>query len=208
MFFKEFSKYVLAGIAVMPCACSLVYANKDANTLKNEINGEIDEIIEKMPQEAKTVSLAREDVKKLDNCQGKENYFYFFKTIKKCISNLQNKDILEIISSVLEYLQCVKDGKAGYFGLYLNFKENAGTDRGHRLLYCATNSGFCEFLKQAAKLEGFLKDKDVSKVEFLDAFRYYGDSLHFYLQALYRNIIDYEKAEKLLREARKNLIES
>ena len=63
MFFKKFSKYILAGTEIMSCACSLVYADKEADKLKAKIKEEIDEIIKKMPEEAKIVSLAGKDEK-------------------------------------------------------------------------------------------------------------------------------------------------
>ena len=148
------------------------------------------------------------DTKDLVPKNDKNNYFYFFENVKDSINKLQNKDVLEIISSILKYLPCVEEGKSGYFNICLRCKSDASFDNKHCSLYYATSDCFYELLGQVSQLEKVLEGNNVSKIKLLDEFRYYGDSLHFYLQALYSNIVDYEKAKELLKKSTKKFEET
>ena len=141
--------------------------NNDTATYKGItelIEKEINEVIEKMPQKNKIDLLIGENIKESD-----DSYLNFFKAVKEKINNLQNKDVLEIISNVLKLLPCIRESKIGNYELYtVSDKVTAGKQivlRSNKFwdLYYETDRVFCEFLEQANKLEKVFKGIDASE---------------------------------------------
>ena len=99
MFFKNFSKCVLAETIVESIACSWVCANKESEEIKAEVNSGIENIIRRI------------EGKKIEEC------LKFFGDVKDGVSKLQNKNVLKIVSDVFKKVQFVEEFEKKLFRL-------------------------------------------------------------------------------------------
>ena len=99
MFYKNFSKCVIAGAVVTSGTCSLVFAGEESDKIKARINDNIKEIIkimeDKMP----------------------EGCLKFFGCVKDNVNKLQNEGILKVVSYVFENVKFIEKFDEELFSL-------------------------------------------------------------------------------------------